>query len=76
MTNREPRAFVRIQPHPSRQDYDLIVGGPADPLLEAARIAGVRCRWDRAAKGWAVRTAEVADLVAAGEHARLVTVRA
>lgn len=72
---REPRAFVRIQPHPTRQGFDLVTGGPADPLLEAARIAGVRCRWDRAAKGWAVPTSHVGDLVAAGEAARLLTVR-
>lgn len=69
------RAFVAITEHPRRQGYDLVRGGPADPLLEAARIAGVMCRWDRAVRGWAVRTVDVADLVAAGEHARILTVR-
>lgn len=69
------RAFVSIEPHPHRDGYELVTGGPSEPLLVAAGIAGVMCRWDRAAHGWAVRTEHLADLVAAGEHARLIYVR-
>jgi hypothetical protein len=70
MTN--TRAFVTVQ---EEGRWALIRGGPARPLLEPSRIAGVELRWARTDRAWLCPTDRVADVVAAGEAFRLVTVR-
>jgi hypothetical protein len=66
-------AFVTIES--DGPNWSLIRGGPAAPLLEAARLAGVELRWGHSDRAWLVRTDAVADLIAAGEHLHLLTVR-
>jgi hypothetical protein len=68
------RAFITV--HPDGPRWSLIRGGPAEPLQAAARLAGVELRWSRTDRAWLVPNDRVPDLIAAGQLARLVTVRA
>jgi hypothetical protein len=65
-------AFITIT---TEGEWSLLRGGPAEPLQQAARLAGVELRWGRSDHAWIVRTDQVADVVAAGELLHLVVVR-
>lgn len=70
------RAFITVTEDWRTPSWCLIRGGPAEPLHEAATIAGIPpLRWSRTDRAWLARAEHVPDLIAAGENAHLITVR-